>query len=246
MSTSAATYQGLELPSWFDAAYAVEADSLTIAIRVRVHPETGLIPAGVTVHDNHPTATYRDAVALLKGVPMDNLLHDAALMAAGAWAWEQGRRALGIPSDQAWTGRGLSADHQQELDRRVEKVRDKAHGAPRPQRRRSTTPDLLREAVSVYRAAVETGRPPTVAVSESFHVSHRTAAPSARSTSTWPRQPAGHRPQTPPRRRLQRSPGTGVPINPAENENTCHPPPSAAQSHGSHLRTVPCSPARLP
>ncbi|MEU3452270.1 helix-turn-helix transcriptional regulator [Micromonospora sp. NPDC006766] len=47
---------------------------------------------------------------------------------------------------------------------------------PRPKRRRrTTTPELLKEAARVYRQAVERGHPPTVAVAEHFNLSHRSA-----------------------------------------------------------------------
>lgn len=173
MSRKATTFQGLEIPEWFDASYAEEADSLTVGIRVRIHPENGPVPVGVSIIlDDPPTATYRDAVALLKGVAMDELMHDAMLMAAGAWAWQKRAVELGLPFD----GPGLTAEQSKLLGERVTEVHEQAAGMARPHRRRSTTPALLKETAEMYRKAVAEGHPPTVAVAEHFTVSHRTAA----------------------------------------------------------------------
>ncbi|MFY1673698.1 DUF6214 family protein [Plantactinospora sp. WMMB334] len=172
MADSPISHQGLELPAWFDVAFSASEDAPTVAIRVRINPETGPVPVGVyMVLENPPTSTYRDAVAMLKGAPMEKLLRDAVFMAAGAWTWAAGRDEFNVAHDRA-----LSAEQTRLLGDRVAEVRQKVSELPQPQRRRSTTPDLLRETAEVYRKAVAEGHPPTLAVSEHFTVSHRTAA----------------------------------------------------------------------
>lgn len=170
MADTSVTYRGLELPRWFETFYMPGQDTPTISIRVGINPETGPVPVGVMIIETTPVSTYKRAVDLLRGVAMEQLLHDAVLMAVGAWAWEKGRKELGE------SGQPLSQEQAHELGARVEAVREKAQQMPRPKRRRTTTPGLLKEAAQVYRKAFEQGHPPTVAVAEHFNLSHRSAA----------------------------------------------------------------------
>jgi hypothetical protein len=169
------TVKGIELPKWFEpVVYRPGNSPMSVVLHVEIRNEvpvaTGIQARGTT--DGTTPATYRDAVDFLKGARLEELLHDAMMLASTAHDWDQGLRLIGKPD-----GRGLTQEEAYEVAALAAQMREgRPAFPPRPQRRRTITPELLEEVAEVYRQAVSKGEPPTVGVSEQFHVSHRTAA----------------------------------------------------------------------
>lgn len=160
----------IDVPDWFElAVFRPSPGQMSVAIHVTVDSESGPVPVGVRVIGGKGF-TYRDAVAFLKGAPLDDLLHDGAMMAAGARRWN-----LGVAKRGKSAAFELSDAERAEVGKEVEEVNARAATVPRPSRRRTMTPDLLRQVAAVYRKNLASGEAPTVGVASHFSVAHRTA-----------------------------------------------------------------------
>lgn len=168
MSDDPVSLYGLELPDWFEAVFHVPGSGkMSVAVYVNIDPDDGPVAAGVRAIGKG--FTYRDAVAFLKGAPLDDLLHDASMMAAGAWKWDLGVKQRGKSAFE------LTDADRAEVGREVADVRARAAAVERPSKRRTMTPDLLRQVAEVYRKNLASGDAPTVGVASHFSVAHRTA-----------------------------------------------------------------------
>lgn len=169
MSAEITTYAGRDIPRWFDAAVRRDGFATSVQIRVTVGADGRLIPSGIMAFGQH---SYRDAAAVLKGQPVDQLLHTMAGYARQAWVFNKFRREQGIED-----GKPFTPEQQKDLERQIETLSGEplAVTLPLPARqRRVATPDLLRDVAEVYRSAMTAGKPPTMAVASHFNVSHRT------------------------------------------------------------------------
>lgn len=165
-------FHGLTVPAWFTTVWYRPDVAYSVTVFVRVDPELGPLAEGVQVNSAPGSGlTYRDAAALLKGQPVDELLHNVLLMSAKVTTWQGGLDRLGKP-----TGRDLTDEEQAILGAVVEQQFTKIDAVQPPVRRRSVTKQLLAEVAEVYRESAAAGRPPTQAVAAHFTATHSSAA----------------------------------------------------------------------
>lgn len=164
---------GFIAPQAFDASFVKPSlPQFSATIQVRVSPKHGPVPVALRVNSRSDDAySYRDALRLLKGVNLDDLLLQALHNAIRSVEWQGYLDELG-KSD----GRTLTPGEYVALAKRMEGLNERLENSPKPQRRRSVTPELLETVATVYRQAVDAAKAPTKAVADHFEVSHASAA----------------------------------------------------------------------
>lgn len=172
MSKEAVQVYGMQAPKWFVIGFYKPGVDWSVNAYVRVDPTAGPIAEGIWVHDVAETGkSYKDAVAMLKGAPMDALLHQAVIDASNSRIWDVELDKRG-KSD----GRGLTEQEAAQITAIVGPHFVTVEDAPRPPRRRTVTPDLLRDVAQVYRKAYAEGLAPTEAVARHYVITKPTAA----------------------------------------------------------------------
>lgn len=164
---------GHEVPTWFSTVLYRPDVPYSVTVMVRVNSNGDPIPVGVTVNDARPDSelSFKDAIALLKGAPMEKLMHEALLLSAKTMPWQRGLDALGKP-----TGAGLTPEEYAGLQAAVADTHARIDATPPPVRRRLVTREHLVGVAKVYRKALAEGVPPTKAVAEHFTATHSSAA----------------------------------------------------------------------
>ncbi len=164
---------GLTVPAAFNVTLFKSKEPSSVTMLVVVDPEHGPLPKGIIVNAAPRTkSTYKDALKLLKGAPIDALIHQALLDAALSLRWDSGIFADGPKSLQ-----DLTDEDRVRAAEGVKKLEPQIEAAARPPvRRRTVTKKLLEDVARVYRSAFEEGRPPTQAVADHFEITHASAA----------------------------------------------------------------------
>jgi hypothetical protein len=177
-STETVTIYGLTVPASFTTAMYRPGKPFSVSILVEVDPEHGPLPRGIQVNANPGTRlTYKDGLSLLKGEPVDQLLHQALLNASRALEWNHQLAAAGKLDERGKiVGPPLSSRELTQLRDGLTDVEAQIREVARPIQRRSVTRKLLEEVTTVYRQALEDGKPPTKSVAEHFQSTHASAA----------------------------------------------------------------------
>lgn len=141
-------------------------------------PERGPVLTGLVAmqfgDDRTSIVSMRDMQAILtETIDERRLLRELAADAVG-YRIELFMRSQEPPDSEVEVGEHVMRDLR--IGDMREAMRSRAYGYAEPRRRRLLTRDYLQRVATVYREALVEGRPPTVAVAETFGVSHSNAS----------------------------------------------------------------------
>lgn len=178
IADDAVDYRGQTFPRHFRSVLTHPEWPADAEVTVYVDVDRGPVLTGLVsvMAESYEPVPYRRLQEIITAtIDERHLLRELTADAVGAKVQEH-MLAQELTPEQ-WAARGESREHaEHKASRYREAVRSKAYAVTEPRRRRLLTREYLDRVATVYREALTEGRPPTVAVQETFGVSHSNAS----------------------------------------------------------------------